>query len=262
LSPKGPDKGRATWPAQYFAGMRQRLIDRGYKPTPLPEFLAAVNAQRTNFDAPYLQTPSGSSFDVPERLKAPSLLTSEKGLNLHSRADYNGVDNSIQLWGARTIERCRYAGIPLYVHCAYRDKITQNEAFRLGHSRLRYPDAPHCRGAALDIVHSRFHWNLDDMEWYYIGKIGKEVAHQMSLDIEWGGDWRSDWPKKKRGWDPAHWQLRKWRLCTPLFTTFGETELARGASGRPYIAKTPRSILRDLRGHNVPKEWQQRTDST
>ena len=61
-------------------------------------------------------------------------------------------------------------------------------------------DAPHCRGAAYDIVpivNERAAWDRHDL-FLELGRIGKECG------LVWGGDWQ----KIK---DMPHFELRQWR---------------------------------------------------
>jgi len=170
------------------------------------------------------------------RLKFPSHFTSEPHLRQDLRADWQQTDPRMQLFAASLIEVLRAQNIPMWVHCAFRTKGEQETAFLGKNSKLRWPNAAHCQGRAVDIVHGKFAWELTRQEWNHIGKIGKDVLARINrnrlvkdrFDLVWGGDWTSPW-------DPAHWELKDWRENmhpNPLPQT--------------PVRKTPRSILRNL----------------
>lgn len=102
------------------------------------------------------------------------------------------------------VKRLREMGMPFFAHCVVRTPKEQARAFLAGNSKI-HPTEPyphqHC---AVDIIHSKYGWELTVDQWAVIGHIGKEVAHMRGIAVEWGGDWRSLY-------DPAHWQLANWR---------------------------------------------------
>lgn len=126
------------------------------------------------------------------------------------RADYRGSHPIIYEFGALLVLRMQRLGVPMYVHCLWRDKEAQETAFKLGHSKVQWPDSPHNRGCAVDIIHSRHLWDLSPRQWQIIGHVGKEVAAAKGFKLVWGGDWKR-YPDAQIGWDPAHWQLADWR---------------------------------------------------
>ncbi|WP_195822667.1 M15 family metallopeptidase [Roseobacter sp. MH60115] len=121
-------------------------------------------------------------------------------------------------------------GFSFYAHCFVRDAATQRAIYRRGNSKAPPGSSPHNYGLAVDIVHSLYHWELDDdpqmaeRKWRLIGVIGKEVARKANIPIEWGGDWSF--------WDPAHWQLKDWRKIRD-----GEKVFNANAYSRPLAAK-------------------------
>lgn len=154
----------------------------------------------------------GASFDAPARLKWSGYHRTDREFTYNERADYRGVHSGLMHFGALLCEAARKQGIPLYVHCALRTKQEQDTAFSGGFSSLQWPDAPHCRGGALDIVHARYHWDLTKQEWSLLGKIGKNchelLMRKTPLRDRWGLVWGGDWRKP---YDPAHWQVAEWR---------------------------------------------------
>lgn len=197
----------------------------------LEAFTKAARIERAAVDAPstaaerflsvYVDPPQ---FSAPERLRAPSLLTATSTLKQHERADWQNTHSDIMLFAAKMVEAFRRQGIPLYVHSAFRTKSEQDELFKNKRSNATYPRAPHCQGVAVDIVHSKYHWDMSPDEWKLVGKIGKQVAAQMMIPITWGGDFKSLY-------DPAHWELHDWK--TNIFIP---------VLGEP-VRLTPRGIL-------------------
>lgn len=180
---------------------------------------------------------------IPERLRFPGHFTTNADLRNHGRADWQGVDIRVKEFAARFIEEARKRGIPLYVHCAYRTKAEQNEAWARGNSRLQWPNAPHCKGLAVDIVHSVRHWDLSQAEWDYLRWLGHEVLRRINdqrkkedrIFLTWGGDWDGDGDiHDQRLYDPAHWEIAGWKTHS---VTIEEKEPMR---------LTPRAILARL----------------
>lgn len=80
----------------------------------------------------------------------------------------------------------------------HRGEEAQNEAYRTGKSRLKYPHGKHnsIPSRAVDVVpyfkdppHIR--WN-NTKDFYYFAGIVLGIANQMGIDIRWGGDWNSN----------------------------------------------------------------------
>lgn len=161
--------------------------------------------------------------DAPMRLEFRHEMTAESVLRLHERADWTGVDQRIARFAAVLVETLRKQGVPMYVHSARRTPAEQARLYAEGRSRIAVKGA-HTTGCAVDIVHAKFHWQLSREEWRYIGIVGKQVAHRIGLDVEWGGDWSF--------FDPAHWELKGWRAAPVIRDDLGK------------VAKTPRFILR------------------
>lgn len=102
------------------------------------------------------------------------------------------------------VARMAYLGVPMYAHTIVRTRDEQKRVFAEGYSNhdgTKPYVHEHC---AVDIVHSKFAWNMTLDQWNVIGHVGKEVARLRGIKIVWGGDW-------KRPWDPAHWELAEWR---------------------------------------------------
>lgn len=173
-------------------------------------------------------------WDAPERLKAPNFLRSTGHEQQHLRADWAYVDLRLAYWAAHFIAQARKRHIPLYVHCALRDKATQDAHFAKGVSKARYPRSAHNIGEAVDIVHGLFHWEMSRQEWSLLGVLGKLSLERVNamlprarkLALTWGGDWKF--------WDPAHWEISDYRART------------RGLSPHEPMRRTPRYLLEHL----------------
>lgn len=185
----------------YMSGRLQKPCD----------FLASLKAQRSrDSEAPeasdrFLKgAPDDVRFTAAERLKVgPAYFTRDSYLRQQHRADYQQVSPELMVFGARLVFAFRKKQVPLYVHSAFRTAAEQKAAFDRGVSKVKWPHASHCQGAALDIVHGSYHWDMNKAEWDTIGHVGKIIADRMGLQLTWGGDWSF--------WDPAHWELADWR---------------------------------------------------
>ncbi|MEP3530118.1 MAG: M15 family metallopeptidase [Sulfitobacter sp.] len=194
---------------------RQRAIDLG---------------DTTQVERFFGNLPDDKGFQAPQRLAAgASIHTSTMMLRYHDRANWAETHSDIQIFAAHFIEALRRRNIPMYVHSAFRTLEEQNELQAKGRSRAKWPRAPHCQGKAVDIVHGQYHWELTPQEWQYLGKLGKDIAAKLGIEITWGGDWTF--------YDPAHWELTDWR------------ENIRAIDGRgDPVRFTPRKLLAMHRG--------------
>lgn len=84
----------------------------------------------------------------------------------------------------------------------HRGEELQNEAYEKGFSKLPWPRSKHNRfpSKAIDIMPYPVDWN-DMGRLIEFSKIVKETAEEMSIDIEWGGDWTNFF-------DGAHWEVK------------------------------------------------------
>lgn len=130
-------------------------------------------------------------------------LVSEKYKEQQWRADRKGAHNEILDFERAFIRRLLRLGVPMFAHNMVRSVQDQNGLYARGVSKAAGDKSPHVHGMAVDIVHSRFAWDLHPAQWSLIGHIGKEVAAQNGIDIVWGGDWKF--------YDPAHWELADWK---------------------------------------------------
>jgi hypothetical protein len=121
----------------------------------------------------------------------------------HSRADRAGAHPDILEFEKRFLRRMRMHNVPMFSHCVIRTGAEQDRLYEKRVSNARAGESAHNYGMATDLIHGRLGWNLEKVSWEILGHIGKEVAAQAGIPIEWGGDWKF--------WDPAHWELKNWR---------------------------------------------------
>lgn len=184
----------------------------------IADFRNATNGPETDFDR--FMAHKLPTFDVSplENLVKPHDIFATHMLEKHARANWNGVDQRLQLFSGLYMMTLRNMGIPMYCHTALRTHEEQKRLYNKGRSQNPGPDAPHIRGYAVDIVHGKFHWDPTETEWKHLGKIGRELNRLLppGPPIIWGGDWNNNGvpvgeDPKERFWDPAHWQVAGWR---------------------------------------------------
>lgn len=96
----------------------------------------------------------------------------------------------------------------------HRDEETQNEYYRTGRSKLKYPAGKHnaLPSKAVDAApyfesapHIR--WN-DTSSFYYFAGFVVGIAASMGIKLRWGGDWDSDKDTKDQNFnDLPHFEL-------------------------------------------------------
>lgn len=75
----------------------------------------------------------------------------------------------------------------------HRGRIEQNEAFRSGKSKLRFPQSKHNRmpSLAADVVPYPIDWNDRERMTLFAGRV-LGIAQMMGVTLRWGGDWDRD----------------------------------------------------------------------
>ena len=75
----------------------------------------------------------------------------------------------------------------------YRNEMRQDELYRIGQSKVKYPDSKHntTPSMAVDVAPYPIDWNNTKRFYHFAGFV-IATAKQLSLDIRWGGDWDSD----------------------------------------------------------------------
>lgn len=177
------------------------------------QIVAASRVEPNASDTRFFGVPEDNAFrfDVPERLRRSMHFRSDGWLRQSERADWQGCDPRLAYWAALFVEYGRRRGIPLYVHCAFRNREEQERVNHLGRSKAKWGQSPHNRGAAVDVVHGVYHWDMTRAEWQYLALLGRFALARVNtllvkdrqIGLEWGGSWAF--------YDPAHWQLDDWR---------------------------------------------------
>lgn len=90
----------------------------------------------------------------------------------------------------------------------YRSEVKQEEYFKKGTSKVRYPNSYHnvSPALAIDIApwdgKSKIYWS-DREKFFKLAKIIKREADSLNIPLDWGYDmWE---------WDLPHWQLTSYR---------------------------------------------------
>lgn len=81
--------------------------------------------------------------------------------------------------------------IDVIITCSHRNKQDQDEAYKNGKSKLKYPQSKHntLPSKAIDFAIKKngiITW--DKKEYDNLGGIIKEVAEDLGLTVKWGGD--------------------------------------------------------------------------
>lgn len=79
------------------------------------------------------------------------------------------------------------------VICGFRGEAEQNEAFRTGASKKKWPTGEHNKfpSMAVDVVPYPVNWNDTNRMRYFAGFV-KGIAAMKGIKIRWGGDWDMD----------------------------------------------------------------------
>jgi peptidoglycan L-alanyl-D-glutamate endopeptidase CwlK len=91
----------------------------------------------------------------------------------------------------------------------HRGEESQNEKFRTGKSKVKYPRGKHnvLPSKAVDVAPYPIDWNDRERFTYFAGYV-KAKAEDMGFRVRWGGDWNSDWEVKDNGFDDlVHFEL-------------------------------------------------------
>ncbi|UIB81391.1 hypothetical protein [Flyfo microvirus Tbat2_93] len=173
----------------------------------------------------------GPGWTAPKSLQAPAHFKTNAWLRQCERANWALTDPRLMVWAAVFIHGAMKRNIPLYVHCALRDKKEQDAVRKAGNSKLSWPNGAHNIGEAVDIVHGTLHWDMNPQEWKLLSVLGQRALDLVNaslpkarkLELSWGGNWGF--------YDPAHWEIRDYKTRT------------RKVDAVPPVHRTPYSIL-------------------
>lgn len=75
----------------------------------------------------------------------------------------------------------------------HRTEEAQEEAYRTGHSKLRWPFSKHnvLPSLAVDVAPYPINWN-DTIRFYFFAGYVLGVASKLGINLRWGGDWDRD----------------------------------------------------------------------
>ena len=103
--------------------------------------------------------------------------------------------------------------------CGARSKYDQDEAFRTGHSKLKWPHSKHnvaeadtdrdlpTLSMAIDVAPSPVQWK-NSKRFYHFAGVVRGMAFQLEIPIRWGGDWDGDWDLDDQTFmDLVHFEL-------------------------------------------------------
>lgn len=78
------------------------------------------------------------------------------------------------------------------VICGHRAQAEQDEAFRIGVSKVRWPSSRHnsTPSQAVDAVPFPVDWG-NKKRFEELAMVVKEVADELDVKISWGGDWKT-----------------------------------------------------------------------
>lgn len=79
------------------------------------------------------------------------------------------------------------------VLCGFRPELEQNEAYRTGMSKLKWPNSKHNSNPsrAIDVAPYPINWKDREGFVHFAGFV-KGIASQMGIKIRWGGDFNGD----------------------------------------------------------------------
>tara|TARA_R100000908_G_C3701133_1_gene111583 strand:- start:53 stop:484 length:432 start_codon:yes stop_codon:yes gene_type:complete len=92
----------------------------------------------------------------------------------------------------------------------HRGKEKQNEAFKKGNSKLKFPKGKHnsLPSVAVDVIPYPIDWEDRERMTYFAGYV-VGIAKSMGITIRWGGDWNMDTKVKDNRFDDlVHFELR------------------------------------------------------
>lgn len=95
------------------------------------------------------------------------------------------------------------------VLCGHRGEDEQEDAFRTGKSKVRFPNSKHnsLPSVAVDIAPYPIDWSDHRAFARLAGYVGR-IAHEQGIEIRWGGDWDGNWRSNDSFVDLPHLELK------------------------------------------------------
>lgn len=95
------------------------------------------------------------------------------------------------------------------VTCGHRGEVEQTEAFRTGHSKVKFPNSKHNSypSKAVDVIPFPVDWQ-DTIRFYHFAGFVLATAKQLGIRVRFGGDWDEDLNfREEKFRDLPHWEL-------------------------------------------------------
>ena len=95
------------------------------------------------------------------------------------------------------------------VLCGHRGQDEQEDSFRTGHSKVRWPNSKHntLPSVAVDIAPYPIDWKDHRAFSRLFGYI-ERIAHEQGVSVRWGGDFDGNWRSNDSFVDLPHIELR------------------------------------------------------
>ena len=93
----------------------------------------------------------------------------------------------------------------------FRGKSKQNEAYKKGNSKLKFPKGKHNKvpSIAVDAIPYPIDWEDRERMSYFAGFV-LGIARMKGIVLRWGGDWDMDFKTKDNRFDDlVHFEIRK-----------------------------------------------------
>ena len=93
--------------------------------------------------------------------------------------------------------------------CGHRGREEQDEAFRAGFSKKKWPEGKHnaSPSLAVDVAPYPIDWE-DSARFYHFAGYVKRVAEELGIKIRFGGDWNDDLHfRNERFMDLVHFEI-------------------------------------------------------
>lgn len=109
-----------------------------------------------------------------------------------SKSNLQTVDKRLRMLANRAIDIIDFTVLE-----GRRSKGRQNRLYEKGKSKLQWPESKHNvedpddLAKAIDVAPYPIDWEQKD-EFILLGGIMIALAHEMGIDLRWGGDWDGD----------------------------------------------------------------------